>query len=126
MAYVKHDDLLWRVVSDTQLDGRAAYFLERRIPIHEGGKVRGFRKDEIVAFVNECEAHDRPRKSPQRTLRDEKAVLVFDVATKVVKLRRVGERRTLNTTLDGLYRALCWQAALLKKIGKRKGSRKRK
>lgn len=95
--YVKHDGLVWRVVSTLTLDDEPALELVRRQP----GKGPAI----LVARERDCEAVTLERR---RRFRDVNGVVEFDSRGNVT-VRERGRRKRYTLTIKGLI-LLCARA----------------
>ena len=100
-TYVRLNETRWRVVAATDIDGEPGYELMRRIP----GQVARV----IVARETDCQPDIH---EAVRTLRDEDAVLRFNVRRKTVTLSIPRGRAKIVTTLGGLLAMALRQQAM--------------
>ena len=106
-TYVRHDEARWRVAKAVDIDGEPGYELVRRVP-GRGAQV-------IIARESECapDTHE-----PIRVLRDDEAVLRFNVVRKTVTLAWPRGRTKIATTLGGILAMALRQQAMNKKRDK--------
>jgi len=104
-TYIQHDGARWRVVGFVDIDGEPGYELARRVPkpVH--------RVINVIARESDCtpDTHE-----PIRVLRDEGAILRFNVKRQTVALSWPHGRTKIVTTLSGLLAMALRQQAVNK------------
>jgi hypothetical protein len=100
--HVMHDDKRWRVARTTEIDDAPGYVLERRQPFT--GKT-----ETVYARVADCQSDQHER---VRTIRDEDAVLRYNVTRGIVTLSAPRSRAKIQCTLGGLLAMALRQRAI--------------